>query len=90
MKKLKKRILISQQCRPELINETISKYKNIGVSANVSSFFDDVPKLLSESHLILKKCQDRYAILSKGDFYLSSKHNAIIFTHNDNGICSRK
>ena len=53
--KLKKRILISQQCRPELINETISKYKNIGVSANVSSFFDDVPKLLSESHLILAR-----------------------------------
>ena len=53
--KIRKRITIVQQCRPELIRETQERYSSYGIEAEVNHFFDNIPSLLGSSHLILAR-----------------------------------
>ena len=53
--KIRKRITIIQQCRPELIRETQERYSSYGIEAEVSHFFHNIPSLLGSSHLVLAR-----------------------------------
>lgn len=48
-----KRLRIVQQCRPEDIEEVRAAYGAAGVKATCESFFDDMPKRISQAHLVI-------------------------------------
>ena len=50
---IKKRLNITQQCRPELEAETIAAYKQLEIKATVSPFFNNIPTLMSQAHLVI-------------------------------------
>lgn len=50
---LKKRIRLYQQCRKEDIERVRIQYENAGVQANLATFFEDMPFLLSAAHLVI-------------------------------------
>jgi UDP-N-acetylglucosamine--N-acetylmuramyl-(pentapeptide) pyrophosphoryl-undecaprenol N-acetylglucosamine transferase len=52
---LRSRIEIVQQARPESVDAVRDAYAKLGVSAEVSPFFDDVPRRLAEAHLVLSR-----------------------------------
>ncbi len=52
---IRSRLQITQQCRPEDLEEARAAYKRLGLAANLSSFFDNVPELLAESHLVISR-----------------------------------
>jgi len=52
---LKKRIHITQQCRPEDLEEVRGAYKRLGIDAELESFFDDVPDRLAAAHLVISR-----------------------------------
>lgn len=52
---LKRRLKITQQCRPEDLDETRAAYAEMGVAADLDSFFDDIPDRLAESHLFISR-----------------------------------
>jgi UDP-N-acetylglucosamine--N-acetylmuramyl-(pentapeptide) pyrophosphoryl-undecaprenol N-acetylglucosamine transferase len=49
----RKRIKISQQCRPEDLARTRERYQKMGIEAELKTFFDDAPKRLAKSHLLI-------------------------------------
>ena len=53
--RLRSRLVISQQCRPESMSEVEDAYRRIGVGAELASFFDDVPSRLSSAHLLIAR-----------------------------------
>lgn len=50
---LRNRIKITQQCRPEDKDEVTKAYEDIGVNAELSQFFQDVPARIAEAHLLI-------------------------------------
>ena len=50
---LRRRIRITQQSRPEDIDEAKSAYRSIGVDAELSTFFNDVPDRIASAHLVI-------------------------------------
>lgn len=48
-------ILITQQCRIEDMIKVKQQYSELGIKAVIAKFFDDMPKLLSESHIIVSR-----------------------------------
>jgi UDP-N-acetylglucosamine--N-acetylmuramyl-(pentapeptide) pyrophosphoryl-undecaprenol N-acetylglucosamine transferase len=48
-------IKIVQQCRPEDLDRVKAAYESIAVSAELDSFFDDIPEKLSASHLLIAR-----------------------------------
>ncbi len=52
---LKKRIRITQQCRPEDIEQVRGTYKRLGIDAELESFFNDVPERLAAAHLVISR-----------------------------------
>ncbi|WP_142848730.1 undecaprenyldiphospho-muramoylpentapeptide beta-N-acetylglucosaminyltransferase [Telmatospirillum sp. J64-1] len=52
---LRRRIEISQQCRPEDIDQVRAAYEGSGIAATLQSFFDDVPQRLAASHLVIAR-----------------------------------
>jgi UDP-N-acetylglucosamine--N-acetylmuramyl-(pentapeptide) pyrophosphoryl-undecaprenol N-acetylglucosamine transferase len=50
---LRRRIMISQQCRKENIEAARADFAAAGVDAELSSFFRDVPERMAEAHLII-------------------------------------
>ncbi|NQW01595.1 MAG: undecaprenyldiphospho-muramoylpentapeptide beta-N-acetylglucosaminyltransferase [Rhodospirillales bacterium] len=53
---LKARIRITQQCRPEDLERVRAAYKQAGMLAELSSFFNDVPLRMAKSHLVIGRC----------------------------------
>jgi UDP-N-acetylglucosamine--N-acetylmuramyl-(pentapeptide) pyrophosphoryl-undecaprenol N-acetylglucosamine transferase len=49
------RLAITQQCRPEALAGVEEAYRKIGVAAELSSFFDDVPQRLAAAHLLISR-----------------------------------
>lgn len=49
------RIRIDQQCRADDIKETKDKYDKLGVSADLSTFFTDIPLRLASTHLVITR-----------------------------------
>jgi UDP-N-acetylglucosamine--N-acetylmuramyl-(pentapeptide) pyrophosphoryl-undecaprenol N-acetylglucosamine transferase len=50
---LKRRIKITQQSRPEDIDQARAAYQALGVEAEILSFFDDVPDRIAKAHLVI-------------------------------------
>ncbi len=50
---LRRRIVISQQCRSEDIEEARASFAAAGVEADLATFFYDVPERMAESHLVI-------------------------------------
>jgi UDP-N-acetylglucosamine--N-acetylmuramyl-(pentapeptide) pyrophosphoryl-undecaprenol N-acetylglucosamine transferase len=52
---LRSKIRIDQQCRADDLEETRAAYAKIGVSADLASFFMDVPLRLASTHLVITR-----------------------------------
>ena len=52
---LKQRITFSQQCRPEELDRTHAAYDEVGAHVQLRAFFDNVPDLLRETHLLIAR-----------------------------------
>mgnify|MGYP002784367096 CR=1 FL=1 len=52
---LRSRIRVDQQCRQNDLDKTRAKYKEIGVSADLASFFTDMPLRLASTHLLITR-----------------------------------
>lgn len=52
---LRKRLRIAQQVRPEQLEAVVGAYRSAGLAADVRAFFDDMPKRLSEAHLVIAR-----------------------------------
>lgn len=50
---LRQRLKIVQQCRPEDLERVKSAYSDMGVEAELASFFTDMPARISASHLVV-------------------------------------
>jgi UDP-N-acetylglucosamine--N-acetylmuramyl-(pentapeptide) pyrophosphoryl-undecaprenol N-acetylglucosamine transferase len=55
-KTLRRRIQVTQQSRPEDVINVTAVYSALGVKANISSFFDDVPNRIADAHLVISRC----------------------------------
>lgn len=51
----RKRLIITQQCRAEDRDMVATAYNRIGVTARLDTFFDDMPALYAQAHLILAR-----------------------------------
>jgi UDP-N-acetylglucosamine--N-acetylmuramyl-(pentapeptide) pyrophosphoryl-undecaprenol N-acetylglucosamine transferase len=49
------RLAITQQCRPESLDAVEDAYRRIGIHAELSTFFDDVPQRLAAAHLMISR-----------------------------------
>ncbi len=49
------RLAIAQQCRPENLLAVEDAYRRIGVTAELASFFDDIPQRLAAAHLLIAR-----------------------------------
>jgi UDP-N-acetylglucosamine--N-acetylmuramyl-(pentapeptide) pyrophosphoryl-undecaprenol N-acetylglucosamine transferase len=49
------RLSLTQQCRPEHLERVASAYAGLGFAAELSSFFDDLPRRMAESHLVISR-----------------------------------
>ena len=52
---LRRRLEISQQCRPEELDRTHAAYTEAGVHVQLRHFFDNVPELLANAHLLIAR-----------------------------------
>ena len=50
---LRARLRVSQQCRPEDLEQTRDRYQKLGIDADLETFFDDLPERLSAAHLLI-------------------------------------
>ena len=50
---LRRRLKITQQCRPEDLDRVTAAYRETGVVAELSSFFSDVPERLAACHMLI-------------------------------------
>ncbi|MEQ8227880.1 MAG: undecaprenyldiphospho-muramoylpentapeptide beta-N-acetylglucosaminyltransferase [Rhodospirillales bacterium] len=53
--KLRKRLNVTQQCRVEDLDRVQGVYGDAGISANLASFFDDIPQRLAAAHLLIAR-----------------------------------
>ncbi len=49
------RIELTQQCRPEDLARVASAYEGLGYTAELASFFDDLPERLARAHLVITR-----------------------------------
>jgi UDP-N-acetylglucosamine--N-acetylmuramyl-(pentapeptide) pyrophosphoryl-undecaprenol N-acetylglucosamine transferase len=52
---LRRRLKVTQQCRPELLDATRAAYEGSGIAVELSAFFNDVPQRLACAHLVLSR-----------------------------------
>jgi len=52
-KEMRDRLIVHQQCRPELVEKTKQDYQQLGMTVDIRAFFDDVDQQLSDAHLII-------------------------------------
>ncbi|MBI5163957.1 MAG: undecaprenyldiphospho-muramoylpentapeptide beta-N-acetylglucosaminyltransferase [Magnetospirillum sp.] len=52
---LRRRIAISQQCRPEDLDAVRAAYGGTGIDATLETFFADVPERLAAAHLVIAR-----------------------------------
>jgi UDP-N-acetylglucosamine--N-acetylmuramyl-(pentapeptide) pyrophosphoryl-undecaprenol N-acetylglucosamine transferase len=49
------RIRLAQQCRPEDLERVAASYAALGFTAELRSFFDDLPQRLADAHLVISR-----------------------------------
>lgn len=52
---IKSHISITQQCRKELMEKTFAQYSAFNINIVVDSFFEDMPNLIKNAHLIIAR-----------------------------------
>jgi UDP-N-acetylglucosamine--N-acetylmuramyl-(pentapeptide) pyrophosphoryl-undecaprenol N-acetylglucosamine transferase len=52
---LRQRIRLSQQCRPEDLDQVRQAYAGSGIDTTLASFFQDVPERLASAHLVIAR-----------------------------------
>lgn len=52
---LRKRLEITQQCRPEELDRTHALYAEAGAHVQLRAFFDNVPALMANAHLLITR-----------------------------------
>jgi len=52
---VKSHIKITQQCRAELKESTFATYKSFNLNVTIDSFFDNMPELIAQSHLVIAR-----------------------------------
>lgn len=52
---MRRRIVISQQCRPEDVDFVSRAYEGTGIDATLDSFFADVPERMAAAHLVIAR-----------------------------------
>lgn len=52
---LRRRFAITQQCRPEDLENVCQVYADANVSAELSTFFDDVPDRMAAAHVVITR-----------------------------------
>jgi UDP-N-acetylglucosamine--N-acetylmuramyl-(pentapeptide) pyrophosphoryl-undecaprenol N-acetylglucosamine transferase len=52
---IKEHIQIFQQCRQELVQSTFEEYKSFNINIVVDSYFEQMPQLIEESHLVIAR-----------------------------------
>lgn len=50
---LRKRLVVTQQCRPEDLERVAAEYRRLKVNCELQSFFEDMPERLVQSHLVI-------------------------------------
>jgi UDP-N-acetylglucosamine--N-acetylmuramyl-(pentapeptide) pyrophosphoryl-undecaprenol N-acetylglucosamine transferase len=53
--RLRARIALTQQCRPEDLDRVASAYAELGYEAALKTFFDDLPVRLAEAHVVISR-----------------------------------
>jgi UDP-N-acetylglucosamine--N-acetylmuramyl-(pentapeptide) pyrophosphoryl-undecaprenol N-acetylglucosamine transferase len=53
--RLRRRLVIGQQCRPKNLEQAEAAYRRLGVDAELARFFDDVPQRLAAAHLLIAR-----------------------------------
>lgn len=51
----RRRLQVTQQCRPEDIETVRSKYKVLGIPADLATYFTDLPERLAWAHLVIAR-----------------------------------
>lgn len=52
---LRARLRVSQQCRAEDLERARAAYRQMGIDADLSTFFDDVPDRMASAHLVITR-----------------------------------
>ena len=52
---IKSNIQVVQQCRRELVRSTFDQYSSYNINIIVDAFFEDMPRLISEAHLVIAR-----------------------------------
>ena len=52
---LRRRLAITQQCRPEDLARTARAYGDLGMEAELSDFFDDIPRRIAGAQLLISR-----------------------------------
>jgi UDP-N-acetylglucosamine--N-acetylmuramyl-(pentapeptide) pyrophosphoryl-undecaprenol N-acetylglucosamine transferase len=50
---LRRRLQVTQQCRPDDLERVTARYKEMGMEAETASFFTDLPERLARAHLAI-------------------------------------
>lgn len=53
--RLKARLFVAQQCRPEDLDEVTAAYREAGIEAECARFFDDMARRLEAAHLVVAR-----------------------------------
>lgn len=51
----RRRLTVTQQCRPEDIEAVRAQYREAGVAADLATFFTDLPRQLGDAHLVIAR-----------------------------------
>ncbi|MDE8348764.1 MAG: undecaprenyldiphospho-muramoylpentapeptide beta-N-acetylglucosaminyltransferase [Acidocella sp.] len=52
---LRERLVVTQQCRPDDLNQARAIFQSAKINATLSPFFDNVAELLSQAHLVIAR-----------------------------------
>ena len=52
---LRRRLEVTQQCRPEDVAAVESAYRAAGIKAEVARFYDDLPRRMADAHLVISR-----------------------------------
>jgi UDP-N-acetylglucosamine--N-acetylmuramyl-(pentapeptide) pyrophosphoryl-undecaprenol N-acetylglucosamine transferase len=52
---IRDRLFVVQQCREEDIDKAFEAYEAAGIAAELATFFDDLPKRMSDAHLVVAR-----------------------------------
>ena len=52
---VRRRLTVTQQCRAEQQTTLLARYAGMDISADIRPFFDDMPVILANSHLVISR-----------------------------------